>query len=328
MTMHPGADAASPAQAGSAHALPRDGGEAPGGETSFSPSGFTAGRIGTLAVVGVGLIGGSFAAALRDAGVVDRVLGVGRNPEALAQAASLGLIDAVATLPEAAREADLLLLAAPVGATLALLHELAPHLHDRSLVTDAGSTKQDVVQAAREALGNRVGQFVPGHPIAGSHQSGPQAADAALYQGRTVILTPIPENTPDSVAVVRRAWESCGAHVLCMDDVAHDTALASVSHLPHLLSYAYMAQVAGSADAARRLSLAGSGFRDFTRLAASSPDMWRDIFLANREALVRELAEVRTSLDTLEALMQQGDPAPLGAWLSEVSLVRKNWHLS
>ncbi|MGE8620787.1 MAG: prephenate dehydrogenase, partial [Achromobacter spanius] len=235
--------------------------------------------IPVLAVVGVGLIGGSFAAALRRAGQVGRVLGVGRSASSLARAVELGLIDEAVSAEDAAARADLVLLSTPVGGLKNVLSRMLPHLGAATVVTDAGSTKAEVVDAAREALGERVGCFVPGHPIAGAERTGPEAADAKLYVGRTVILTPLAENSAASISLVRRAWQACGASVIDMDAGAHDRVLASVSHLPHLLSSVYMEQVATAADARTRLDLAGSGFRDFTRIAAGSPEMWRDIFL-------------------------------------------------
>lgn len=281
-------------------------------------------RVPVLAVVGVGLIGGSFAAALRRAGQVGEVWGVGRRTASLDEARELGLIDRAASLQEAAR-ADLVLMAVPVGATRSTLDALAPHLGPHTVVTDAGSTKMDVIAAAREALGARIGQFVPGHPIAGSERSGPAAAFAELYHGRTVILTPLDENPPAAVELVRQAWTACGAELRTMRPSEHDTVLASVSHVPHLLAFAYMAQVLGAADARLRLDLAGSGFRDFTRIAGGSPDMWRDIFLANRDAMMRETAAVRRALDEFELTMRQGDAAGLQAMLETVSQARRTW---
>lgn len=281
--------------------------------------------IPVLAVVGVGLIGGSAALALRQAGRVGRVLGVGRNAQSLARAQALGLIDAPATLEEAAAQADVVLLATPVGGLGAVLAQLRPHLRPSTLLTDAGSTKADVIAAARAALGDCIGQFVPGHPIAGAERSGPEAADAALYRNRTVILTPLPENAPAGVACVRDLWQACGAHVIDMDAGAHDRVLASVSHMPHLLAAAYMAQVAAADDAAARLALAGTGFRDFTRIAAGSPEMWRDIFLSNRVALRAELAAVRAVLDQAERAMSDGDGDALQALLARAAQARRNW---
>ncbi len=281
--------------------------------------------IPVLAVVGVGLIGGSFAAALRRAGQVGRVLGVGRNPESLAQAQELGLIDEAVSPEAAAARADLILLATPVGGLGPMLARMREHLRPDSLITDGGSTKAEVVQAARQALGERIAAFVPGHPIAGAERTGPQAADARLYEGRTVILTPLAENPPEAVARVRAAWQACGAQVLDMTPEAHDSVLASVSHMPHFLAAAYMAQVCEAEDARTRLALAGSGFRDFTRIAAGSPEMWRDIFLSNRSAMLAELAALRAVLDRTEAALAAGDGASLQQWLQDAALARRAW---
>ena len=282
-------------------------------------------RVGVLAVVGVGLIGGSFAAALRKAGAVDRILGVGRSPGPLAQARRLGLIDEVATLAQAGQQADLIFLATPVGTFPALLEGLLPTLRPDALITDAGSTKVDVVKAANKVLGVRAGQFIPGHPIAGAERTGPDAADAALYQGRNVVLTPLPDNVPEQRQWLTRLWESCGARVLTMAADAHDVALASVSHVPHFLSSVFMAQVAASEDADERLRLAGTGFRDFTRIAAGSPEMWRDIFLANREAVLSELAQVRDVLARAEQALVQNDGSRLFELLERAALARRFW---
>ncbi|MGH8817090.1 MAG: prephenate dehydrogenase, partial [Achromobacter pestifer] len=200
-----------------------------------------------------------------------------------------------------------------------------PHLGAATVLTDAGSTKAEVVEAAREALGGSIGRFVPGHPIAGAERTGPDAADAELYRGRTVIPTPITENSASSADLVRRAWEACGASVIDMDADAHDRVLASVSHLPHLLSSVYMEQVATAADARTRLDLAGSGFRDFTRIAAGSPEMWRDIFLSNRDAMLAELADLRAVLDRAERAIAHGDDAALLALLDTAAQARRRW---
>jgi prephenate dehydrogenase len=278
-----------------------------------------------LAVAGLGLIGGSFALAMRRAGLVSRVLGVGRRAETLARARDLGLIDCAVSAAEAAAEADLILLAAPVGALGGILADMRPALRADSVITDAGSTKMEVIAQARAALGHRIGQFVPGHPIAGGERTGPEAAMADLYRGRAVILTPLPENSAPAIAMVRRAWEACGACVEEMAAAAHDCALASISHLPHLLASTYVAQVAQSADATRRLHLAGSGFRDFTRIAAGSPEMWRDIFIHNRSAMLAELAAMRGVLDEAEQAIAIGDADSLHRMLEQAAHVRRNW---
>jgi len=280
--------------------------------------------IPVLAVVGVGLIGGSFAAALRQAGQVGKVLGVGRNAATLERARALGLIDAAATLEEAGR-ADLVLLAAPVGALEGLLAGLRPHLRAGTLVTDAGSTKQEVEQAARRALAGQVGQFVPGHPIAGSDATGPEAACAGLYRDRTVVLTPLPENPDAAVARVRGAWEACGALVRTMDPASHDSALAAVSHLPHWLAALYMLYVAERSDAARCLELAGSGFRDFTRIAGGSPEMWHDIFLSNRTAMLHEIQALKAVLEEAERALSRQDGQALQSMLERAAGARRAW---
>jgi len=279
----------------------------------------------TLAVVGVGLIGGSFAAALRAQGLTARILGVGRNAASLEQARVLGLIDEVVGLEQAAARADLIFLAVPVGSMQQALTVMAPHLRDSTVLTDAGSTKSDVVAAARAALGDRVGQFVPGHPIAGAAATGPQAAHASLYAGKQVVLTPLPENTPECIGQVQRAWQACGARLHTMTPAAHDRALGSVSHLPHLLAAVYMAQVAATPDATDRLALAGTGFRDFTRIAAGSPEMWHDIFLANAHAVRAELADVRALLDQMDRALAQGDGASLTSLLQYAAEARRAW---
>jgi len=282
-------------------------------------------RSEVLAIVGVGLIGGSVAAALRKNGAVGQVLGVGRHPRSLAQARQLGLIDQAVTLEQAASQADLIVLAAPVVAIETILAELGPHLRPGTLVTDVGSTKANVAAAARAALGPKLAQFVASHPIAGAERTGPEAADADLFRDRTVVVTPVEENGPDARRRLTGMWEMCGAKVVAMDPSAHDTALASVSHLPHFLSAVYMAQVAGASDADLRLALAGTGFRDFTRIAAGSPEVWRDIFLANRSALLAELDLFKAELDHLEQALQGSDARELHDFLERAALARRFW---
>ncbi|TEA74205.1 prephenate dehydrogenase [Allopusillimonas ginsengisoli] len=278
-----------------------------------------------LAIVGVGLIGGSFAAALRQAGVVGRVLGVGRNPETLDQALRRGLIDAAATLEEAGAQADFILIATPVGAVGATLARLKPCLRPETVISDACSTKADVIAAARAALGDRIGQFVPGHPIAGAEQTGPAAADAQLYRGRNVILTPLMENPAAARKLVSRLWKACGARILTLDPATHDTVLASVSHVPHFLSSVFMWQVAMASDADVRMALAGSGFRDFTRISAGSAEVWRDIFLSNKDAVLNELQEVKAALSKAEQALQAGDGRELEDFLERAALARRLW---
>lgn len=279
----------------------------------------------TLAVVGVGLIGGSFAAALKQAGCVDRVLGAGRRPETLHEAVRLGLIDEVVSLTEAASRADLIFVAAPVGAFEAIFQELAPALGAHTIITDGGSTKQNVIDAARSGLQARISQFVPGHPMAGSHEKGPQAADAALYVGRRVMLTPLVENHPEDVERVRQAWQACGANVVTIDPSQHDGVVAAISHMPHWVAALFMEYITHSDDAGLKLQTAGSGFKDFTRVAQGSPEMWRDIFIANRSAMLNELTALRKVFERAEHALRENDAVWLEEMLDHASKARRDW---
>ncbi len=279
-----------------------------------------------LAIIGVGLIGGSFALALRRAGQVAHIVGAGRSRANMERALSLGAIDAVAgSAAEAVDGADAVLVAVPVGAMPAVFREIAPHLAADCLVTDAGSTKQDVVAAARSGLGEKVAQFVPGHPIAGAEHSGVAAARADLFRGRNVVLTPLPENAPADVARLAALWRACGAEVAEMSAEAHDRIFAAVSHLPHLAAFALVDDLAGRAEAESYFRYAGSGFRDFTRIAGSHPEMWRDIALANREALLTELDAYVDELSLLRDLVARGDGEALEALFKRASAARQNW---
>jgi prephenate dehydrogenase len=279
-----------------------------------------------LVVVGVGLIGGSYAAALRRAGKVRRVVGLGRTQAALARAREIGLIDEAHDDAAAAlRGADLVMLAMPVGATRAALERIAPHLGPAALVTDAGSTKSDVVHAARAALGAAFPRFVPGHPIAGAEKSGADAAFADLFNGRKTILTPVAETRPDAVEHVRATWQACGADVRVMAAATHDAVFATVSHLPHLLAYALVHDVAAQPDAATYFEYAASGFRDFTRIASSHPEMWRDICVANRVELGKQLERYRASLAALQRVLDAGDGAALETVFRDAREARDRW---
>jgi len=279
-----------------------------------------------LVVVGVGLIGGSFALALRQAGAVERVTGVGRSRANLEQALGLGVIDEIAAdLPAALAGADLVLLAMPVGQTARLLAQIEPHLATGTVVTDAGSTKENVVVAARARFSRHLARFVPAHPIAGAESSGAGAAKADLYRGRPVVITPLPETDAAAVELVRAAWEACGAQVSSMSPGDHDHVLGLVSHLPHLLAFAFMELVARDGARERMLRYTGSGFRDFTRIAGSSPEMWRDICLANREALLAALDAYADQLDSLYAALASQDGAALEAVFAAASRARGEW---
>jgi len=282
--------------------------------------------LGKVVIVGVGLIGGSFALGLRRAGMVRQVVGIGRHPQATARALELGIVDRVsASYAEALRGADLVLLAAPVAQTGPILQALLPHLEAQTIVTDAGSTKCDVVAAARAAMGSRVGQFVPGHPIAGSESNGPDAALAELYQGKKVVLTALPENAAPALERVAAAWRACGAIIHKLTPEEHDRVFAAVSHLPHLLAYALVDEVATKAHADMLFQYAASGFRDFTRIAGSSPEMWRDISLANRTALLAELDAYLAQLTSMRAMLAASDGPALEAVYTNAQRARREW---
>ena len=279
-----------------------------------------------LVVVGVGLIGGSFALALKAAGRVRRAVGVGRSRANLGQALAMGAIDDVADdLAAAVEGADFVLVTTPVGAMPDVFARIAPKLAPGAVVTDGGSTKQTVVAAARSVFGARIAQFVPAHPIAGSDASGAGAASATLFRDREVILTALPETAPEAVARVRSAWQACGARVTEMTPPDHDAVLAAVSHLPHLLSYALVHELAARADAAELFAHAGTGLRDVTRLAASHPEIWRDICVANREALLGELRRYQDTLAQLGALLEQSDGAGLERLFEAARAARRAW---
>jgi prephenate dehydrogenase len=282
--------------------------------------------IDTLAIVGVGLIGGSAALALKQAGAVRRIVGVGRSRANLDKALELGVIDAIAESPEAAaRDAEIVLLALPVGAMAEVFARIAPHLGDRTLVTDAGSTKQDVIAAARAGLGVRIDRFVPGHPIAGAEHSGVEAARVDLYADKQVILTPLAENAAADVARVAALWRDCGARVAEMEAETHDHVFAAVSHLPHLAAFALVDELAARANADLYFEYAGSGFRDFTRIAGSHPEMWRDIALANREPLLQELSAYIHALERLRERLSEADGVALEALFARASEARQAW---
>jgi prephenate dehydrogenase len=283
-------------------------------------------RIEKLVIVGVGLIGGSFALALKEAGVVGRVIGVGRGAGNIRRALELGIIDAAGALDgETLKDADLVLLAVPLGQMRPVMRSIAPLLGARTVVTDAGSTKQDVVGFARRELKGALSRFVPGHPIAGTEKSGAESAFAGLYRGRRVVLTPLAENEPGALALVRAAWERCGASVFELQPKEHDAVLAAVSHLPHVLAYALVDQVARQKNAKQLFSYAAGGFRDFTRIASSHPEMWRDICLANRKALLAELDRYGGKLERVRKMLERGDARALDALFSGARKARNRW---
>lgn len=283
-------------------------------------------RFGRVAVIGVGLIGGSFALALKAARACGQVVGVGRSRANLDAAVALGAIDvAESDVVQAARGADLILVATPVAQFGSVFSALAPVLSPGALVIDAGSTKRDVAAAARAHLGVRVAQFVPAHPIAGAEHSGVAAAKADLFRGKRVVLTPLPENAAESVARATKAWQACGARVARMAPEEHDAVFAAVSHLPHLLAFALVHELAQRQNSAQLFGYAAGGFRDFTRIASSHPEMWRDICVANRDALLGELKRYGEQLESIRTLLAAGDAAGLEEVFAQARVARNRW---
>lgn len=279
-----------------------------------------------VVIFGVGLIGGSFALALKKQAAVKQVVGVGRHASTLARALNLGIIDVASSdLADALNGADLILIAAPVAQTESILRSIYPYLQKQTIVTDAGSTKSDVVEAARRALADKIAQFVPAHPIAGRESNGPEAAIADLYQGKKIVITKLPENSPTALNLVASTWQRCGAVPHYLNPKQHDHIFAAVSHLPHLLAYALVNQITKQPEADLRFQYAASGFRDFTRIAGSSPEMWRDISLANRDALQEELAHYQVQLQRISTALQHGDGDQLLAIFSNAQAARQRW---
>jgi prephenate dehydrogenase len=279
-------------------------------------------RFPKVAVVGVGLIGGSFAMALKAAGACKQVVGIGRSAANLELARAQGIVDSIGA---DIAQADLVLVATPVAQYPRVLADLAPQLKASAVVTDAGSTKRDVIAAARAALGAKIAQFVPAHPIAGAEKSGAAAASAELFRGRRVVLTPLPENAAADVQAVAAAWRACGARVGRLSAEEHDAVFAAVSHLPHLLAYALVHEVAARGNSAQLFSYAAGGFRDFTRIASSHPEMWRDICTANRDRLLDELDRFSEKLRALRPLVERGAGAALEQLFSEARAARERW---
>jgi len=279
-----------------------------------------------LVIFGVGLIGGSVALALKKANSTAHIVGVGRSAESLQAALSLGVIDsATSDVAAAMQDADIVLIAAPVAQTPSILNAIKPHLSATTVITDAGSTKGDVLQCAQNILGSQFGQFVGGHPIAGAEKSGVTAAMDDLYINKNVVLTPTPETSANAIQQVSALWKSCGANVSEMTAATHDGIFAAVSHLPHLLAFALVDDIARRPNAEQLFGFAASGFRDFTRIAGSHPEMWRDISLANRTALLSELEAYQLELRRLQELLEHKDGKGLETLFEHASIARNNW---
>ena len=283
-------------------------------------------EFGKVVIFGVGLIGGSFALSLKAERQVEEVVGFGRSVATLTQALDLRIIDRIGiSVGQEVRDADLVLIATPVGQMPEIMARVAPYLGPKTLVTDGGSTKTDVVTAAREHFADRIAQFIPAHPIAGAENSGAAAARADLYRNKKVVLTPLPENSVRNVARVRSAWECCGAQTFTLAPEEHDRVFAAVSHLPHLLSFALVHDLAVRENSDQYFNFAASGFRDFTRIAASHPEMWRDICLANRVALLGELDHYQAQLKELHEALKNGDGTVLEKTFDVARTARRAW---
>ena len=283
-------------------------------------------RIGKLVVIGTGLIGGSFALALKRARAVGHVTGVGRTQRNLADALKHKVIDeASRDAARAVRDADLVLIATPVGQMPAVMTEIAPHLSDRAVITDGGSTKRDVAACGRRFLGRHFPRFVPGHPVAGTEKSGALAAFPALFEQRNVILTPQPETRASATRLVRRAWEACGARVVRLDAAEHDAILAAVSHLPHVIAFALVNLLARQGNPGRLFGLSAGGLRDTVRIAGSSPEMWADICSANRDALLAILEDYENELEQVRAAIESGDTGELKRMFGQARRAREKW---
>jgi prephenate dehydrogenase len=279
-----------------------------------------------VAVIGVGLIGGSFALALKGAKRCGHVVGAGRSAANLKVALERGAIDSFeADAAKAVLDADLVLVAAPVAQFEKIFLAISANLKSDALVMDAGSTKRDVVAAARRGLGGKIAQFVPAHPIAGAEKSGAAAASAELFRGRRLVLTPLEENKKEDIDTLSSLWTAIGARVSRMTPQEHDEVFAAVSHLPHLLAFALVSDLGARADAARLFGYAAGGFRDFTRIASSDPEMWRDICVANGDQLLKEVSRFSGELEKIKRLLQARDSMALEKLFADARSARERW---
>jgi len=282
-----------------------------------------------LGLIGCGLMGGSFALALKRAGLVKRVVGYSKSPSTTERARQLGVIDVEApSALLAVSGADIVLIAVPVSATEATFKAIKHLVSQQTLIMDVGSTKRDVVDAARRALREHIGSFVPAHPIAGKEVSGVEHADPDLYSGKQVILTPIERTLAPQLQKAIDVWSALGCHVLKMTPESHDAAFAAVSHLPHLIAFALMNAISGQPQAKDFLSLAGPGFRDFSRIAASDPHLWRDVMISNREELLAQAKIFQRNLQALELMISSGNSEALEGLIEQASQARANWSMN
>lgn len=282
-----------------------------------------------LGIIGCGLMGGSFALALKRAGLVKRVVGYSKSPSSTEHALQMGVIDAEApSAMLAVSGSDIVLIAVPVAATEATFKAIKHLVTPAMLIMDVGSTKRDVIDAGRRALREQIGSFVPAHPVAGREVSGVEHADADLYHGKQVILTPIERTLTVQLQKAVDVWTALGCRVVTMSPESHDAAFAAVSHLPHLLSFALMNAISGQPQGKDYLSLAGPGFRDFSRIAASDAKMWRDVLLSNREELLTQLKIFQHNLQALELMIASGNSEALEGLIDQASLTRAKWRMA
>lgn len=282
-----------------------------------------------LVIIGVGLIGGSFALALRKAGLVRHITGLGRSKENLQHALESGILDEISdNYSQALEKADLVLLAVPVGQTAGILKKINPYLESQTIISDVGSTKQDVIAAARTLIPEHFKNFVPTHPIAGAEISGSSAANTDLFRDTNLILTPSDETDSDAIESLKKLWQGCGAHTSLMHPYQHDEMLAMTSHLPHILAFTFMNHILSSStekNADTLLNVAGSGFRDFTRIASSSPEMWRDICLANRKLLLQQIRIYQNELTCINEILEDNDGAALEKFFLNAQVTRQKF---
>ena len=282
-----------------------------------------------LGLIGCGLMGGSFALALKRAGLVKRVVGYSKSPSTTERARQMGVIDVEApSALLAVSGADIVLLAVPVAATEATLKAIRHLVTHKMLIMDVGSTKRDVVDAARRVLRDHIGSFVPCHPVTGKEVSGVDHADPDLYGGKKLIVTPVDRTDPEKLRSAIELWEALGCHVQTMTPESHDAAFAAVSHLPHLIAFALMQTITSQEDGKQFLELAGPGFRDFSRIAASDPKVWRDILLANRQELLEQCRIFRRTLQGMELMMESSDGDGLEDLIEKASETRSHWRLA
>ena len=281
-----------------------------------------------LALIGCGLMGGSFALALREAGLVQTIAGFSASEKTRQRAVELKVIDqACNSVAEAVQGADLVLLAVPVGAMHSSFAAMRDVLQPNTLLMDVGSTKCDVIAAAQATLGERLSCFVPAHPIAGKEVAGIEHAESTLYQERRTILTPLPKTGIHRLQAAHEVWTAVGSHVSAMTPEAHDATFAAVSHLPHMLAFAAVNALMAQPQGAAFLDMAGPGFRDFSRIAASDASVWRDILSANHAEVLTQVAYFRAALDQFENALKQGDAAVLQHLIQQASDVRSAWTL-